>query len=368
MSVSPDACNPKGVPNRKKRGKNPQPTGSLLNEVGSSAQINDSQQTQELNSVLQVCASIPIALQAQTDAIQALAHMFKQTYRDDDLDEVVSEDGQVGLDDESDLAEDILADLRDDVDVDPEGVVPDFMTKCLNETQGEHEYGKSLTEKVSESFGRIPSQTVSESVLDRLKKDYRVPGNCKLLSVPKVNTLMWAKLDKIPRATDVKLQHLQLSVTRGLVANSRIAESLYNNASKIPRPFFNELMRLTMDSSTAMGMAFRDINARRKAAIKSSIKDDVAGICDAKTVPGEWLFGDNVEQDVRVVKAVGKIMKPKMFLRPGFKPYNKNFTRPHNKFTGSNNLNFKGPARAVRKAFQSNQKQVGPCSAPVVQQ
>ncbi|CAG7828604.1 unnamed protein product [Allacma fusca] len=324
-------ANPKGVPNRKKRGKNPQSTGSLLNEAGSSAQINDSQQTQELN-------------------------------------EVVSEDGQVGLDDESDLAEDILADLRDDVDVDNEGVVLDFMTECLNEAQGEQEYGKSLTEKVSESFGRIPSQTVSESVLDRLKKDYRVPENCKFLSVPKVNTLMWAKLDKIPRATDVKLQHLQLSVTRGLVANSRVAEYLYNNASKIPRPVLNELMRLTMDSSTAMGMAFKDINARRKAANKSSIKDDVAGICDTKTVPGEWLFGDNVEQDVLVVKAVRKIMKPKKFLRPGFKPYNKNFTRPHNKFSGSNNLNFKRPARAVRKAFQSNQKQVGPSSAPVVQQ
>ncbi|CAG7719349.1 unnamed protein product, partial [Allacma fusca] len=303
--------NRKGAAGRKGRGKNPQSSVPISSEAGSSAESNANSQSKEISSILQVCASIPTALQAQTDAIQALANILQHPCRDE-IEHIVSDD-ENDQEDDTDLAENILSDLREDEgqEIHQQDGDLDFMMECLDETQGAQDYGNVLSEKVAESFGRIPSQSVTEQALERLRKDYKVPENCKLLSVPKVNTLMWAKLDKVPRATDVKLQNLQLSVTRGLVANSRIADLLYKNSAQIPRSVLKELMRFTMDSATSMGMAVRDINARRKAAIKSCIKDDVAGICDTKTVPGEWLFGDNVEQDVRVVKAVGKIMKPK---------------------------------------------------------
>ncbi|CAG7730423.1 unnamed protein product [Allacma fusca] len=336
---------------RRPKQDNAGPSG--VNAIPGNAVLDETRLTQ-LNTALEACASLPAVLQAQTDALTNMSKLLQESLQgtgDDNSETSDIESGHEHCADDDDPAKDILSELNIDLDRnDQEGHQDsDYLSAILDLTQGAQDFGKPLQEKIAKSFSRIPGQLVAETVIERLKYDYKVPENCKLLSVPKVNAPMWAKMEKIHRSADARLQHLQQQISRSIVANARAAENLFLNASKIPNDVLEATMRLVIDSSTALGIAFRELNSRRKAAIKSCLRDDAAGICDTKTVPGEWLFGENVEQDVRVVKAVGKIMKPKRGFRS--RPYTRGvFQRNNNNRNFKpNNLNWQGPAHAVRK-------------------
>ncbi|CAG7825625.1 unnamed protein product [Allacma fusca] len=95
--------------------------------------------------------------------------------------------------------------------------------------------------------------------MDRIKNDYRVLDNCRQLAVPKVNSPMWSKMEKQHKSIDARLQGLQLKISRLFVANARIADILLSSTTEIPKETLEQLMLITMDSSTILGIGFRDI-------------------------------------------------------------------------------------------------------------
>ncbi|CAG7722206.1 unnamed protein product [Allacma fusca] len=113
----------------------------------------------------------------------------------------------------------------------------EILNDLLNETFGSNEFGPVVSAKISEAFSNSWTN----------------------LAVPKVNSPMWPKMEKQHKSTNARPQGLQLQISGSLVANARIADILLSSTTKIPKETLEQLMRITMDSSTILGIGFRDI-------------------------------------------------------------------------------------------------------------
>ena len=70
-----------------------------------------------------------------------------------------------------------------------------------------------------------------------------------------------------------------------------------------------------MDSVTALGVAMKDLNIRRRAAIRKAIPA-LASISWSKSEPSEYLYGNNIQDEIKAVKTANALLrKPSVLVR-----------------------------------------------------
>jgi hypothetical protein len=174
---------------------------------------------------------------------------------------------------------------------------------------GPEEFGEPLSEKVAAFFGKIPNQTLTKENMQRLREMYKVPINSKILGVPKVNPEIWSNLPHAIKQSDARYQFQQQYISRAIVAQAEIADRLIKAGNTVPKEISEYLLKATMDSATMIGVAQRELNAKRKAGIKSSVLPEYAAICSNRMQVKEYLFGDDLEQSLKSTKSSSRIVK-----------------------------------------------------------
>ncbi len=220
------------------------------------------------------------------------------------------------------------------------------LNEILSQENSKSEYGPVLSETVAQSFSKIPTQILSKEAIIKLKETYNVPENCKTLGVPKVNPEIWNNLGYTTKTADARSQFLQQHLCRSLTAQARMADQIMQSAKSITKEIAEILFLQVMNTSSMIGIAIRELNAKRKLTIRPFVQPEYAGICATKSAVTEFLFGDNLEQTLKNVKSSSKIIKPigtsQLTRQPSrFHPYQ----RAHQSIY-SGTLNYRAPLPA----------------------
>ena len=216
-------------------------------------------------------------------------------------------------------------------------------------TQSPPEYGEELNSEIAESLRRLSSQKLNKETIDRYKDVYKPPINCKTLGVPRVNKEIWPLLPQKARQGDYSHQQIQQLTSMAAVALSRIAETVYTAGKKIPNEYSRDLLKMSMEASSILGSMNFELNQKRKNEIKPSLNKEFAGICSNQVPVTEWLFGDNITDQLKASKSTASVFKTNLVKQYNqgqrFTPYNYK-SQPHIP-AATKHLNWK------RSSFQS---------------
>ncbi|OXA39215.1 Universal stress protein F [Folsomia candida] len=197
--------------------------------------------------------------------------------------------------------------------------ISDELKAILEQNESAEVLGPLLSAKVAAAFMKMPSQLLSKETLQKLKDMYKVPENCKLIGVPKVNSEIWSSLPSLAKSADAKLQFQQQHLSRIIIAQACLADEILK-LNKMEGVQADKLLKLTMASTT-----------------------EFSGICSARSDVTEYLFGDNLEQTLKNAKSSAKIVRSSTStaVRGRFHPYNK-------PFSPTNHLNYRGALTSSR--------------------
>ena len=101
--------------------------------------------------------------------------------------------------------------------------------EILNTVNPPEEFSKPVADFISKAFIAIPQQVIKK--IDSLKRQYKVPRNCKILEVPKVNQELQSQLPVTVKSSDLKLIFVQQPISKALLALLKIVENCTSKRS-----------------------------------------------------------------------------------------------------------------------------------------
>lgn len=209
----------------------------------------------------------------------------------------------------------------------------------LAQTKDTEDHGDPLSSSVAESLEKIPNLSMTAEKLDELKKKYKVPANCQILGVPKINEEIWSALPKDIKLQDARLQASQQHLSRAFTAQARSMDLLIANKQQIPKDVYQALLQNLMDASLSVGSTVRDMNNTRKHNIRPVIQPQYAALCSNRLPVTTKLFGDNLDQSLKLVRSMSNVVRSQTVTRTRFAPY----TRKPAATSTTGHLNYRQP-------------------------
>lgn len=225
----------------------------------------------------------------------------------------------------------------------------DFVSKMINQAGGgPHEEEENLNEDllsafkdcekglevgpevgttVAEAYNRTVTRPLSKETITGLNSKMKVPGNCKSLLTPKVNSEIWGNLPTKAKITDLGLQALQQSVSYAIaslaISSNEITQAVTRHG--MPTPLASKLLQINMDAGNILGHNFQTLTNKRRMEIKPFLNSDFSGICSGNVPVTEYLFGDDLKETLKHSKNSSQVVK---------QTFAKNFgrSRPYDKF------------------------------------
>ena len=111
--------------------------------------------------------------------------------------------------------------------VDPGAVPVNDLMDILNQTEPIVEIGPDMQNDVANSIKRLFTNKMTKTSVDKFKEIYKLPGNCKLMGVPKVNQEIWPLLPPRIRQSDFSLQQQHQTISMTSVIIAKMAERLF---------------------------------------------------------------------------------------------------------------------------------------------
>lgn len=102
----------------------------------------------------------------------------------------------------------------------------------LNLTQPTQEVGPDLQNDVAVSLNRLYSQKMTKASLDQMKEKYKIPSNCRGMSVPKVNGEIWPLLPQRIRQNDYNQQMQQHNIFLVSVIMAKVSEKIFTTSEQ----------------------------------------------------------------------------------------------------------------------------------------
>lgn len=209
----------------------------------------------------------------------------------------------------------------------------DQLKAILQELEKPTEYGPDLNAITAKAFNALGDFVVSKAQKEKWAK-YKTPSNCQSLTVPQVNEEIWSAIPQHARIVDAKMQASQQNLVRALIAQAKAMDEVLKSVTKEALPAILEPL-LDAAKSTALHIQF--MNQKRKLSLRTFLKPEIATLCTNKTPVTTKLFGDNLEQSLKAVKATSSLARTQTPLSsPRFHPYRQSTGRP-------NHLNFNRP-------------------------
>lgn len=208
-------------------------------------------------------------------------------------------------------------------------------------TQPTQDVGPELQQDLAQSINRLFNQKLSKDSMEKLQGQYKIPINCRAMGVPKVNSEIWSLLPQRNRQNDYnqQVQQQSIALTSNIVA--RMAETIFSPSEPLPMTIRENLLRMALDAEKVLGSLTQDIAQKRRVDIKPVLNQDVAGICSATIAPGEWLFGDNIAEQLKNSRATANV------IRSSLQTSRRNFRYSPfgQRGTFKSNLNWKTPSQ-----------------------
>lgn len=162
------------------------------------------------------------------------------------------------------------------------------------------------------SLDRVSTLDPNAEKIKSWKKNYLAPGNAKKLAPPALNGEIWDLLNSTQRAQDTQFKHCQSLISISLVAQARIlayVRELHKEKKDLPHgDILKMLAEPLMDSASALGLAMKDLNIKRRSALRKAIPA-LAGINWNRSMPTELLYGDKIQEELKSTKAASALLR-----------------------------------------------------------
>lgn len=180
----------------------------------------------------------------------------------------------------------------------------------LSEALGEEErLGDPINEKLANIINKHFFEAKSKDKLKEIINKYNLPSNCKDIGVTKVSAEVWRACSPLTRETDLKFQNVQKTLVSALIPLTKMAEKILKLSQLFSKNDLSELLTLSSDTIALLCSANREINYRRREAIKPDLQADYKLLCSSQVPVTKQLFGDNLQNDMNEIKNAAKLTK-----------------------------------------------------------
>lgn len=168
-------------------------------------------------------------------------------------------------------------------------------------------YGAALDVGVAKVFSALMEHSADKKVLEKLKEDHKAPDNCRVLGAPRVNKEIWTNFDKNSMSSDWELRGQQELASVILTTLAKTVQFVNTNLKKDDA---DKLMNILSETITASFYLFKDMNQKRRTAIKRSLPRDVAQLINSDMKTTELLFGDNFAEQLKTARSAMSLTRP----------------------------------------------------------
>lgn len=192
--------------------------------------------------------------------------------------------------------------------------VPDADTDLLQELDADLEDEEEVGENVAISLAKVINKSFrrkfSETKYNGRFEKYRRPGNCANLQAPMVNSEIWNSISADARKADIKLSQVQKAISKAGAALASSTQTLLRaqrGACPETLALLKSAVKINGDAEAAMGHAFHDLSLKRRQAIRPHLQQCFAALCKDKQPVTQLLFGDNLAQSIRDIRETERL-------------------------------------------------------------
>lgn len=134
----------------------------------------------------------------------------------------------------------------------------------------------------------------SQCDTDDIMSKYKLPSNCEKLAPPLVNGEIWSEIQKKAQTYDKAFRDIQSLIASGLIPMFELLTVLKDQIQSNVKA-----RTLLSDSITLLGQAQFNLSLRRRYMIRPYLKKKYANLCNINTPITSFLFGDDVQKEIR---------------------------------------------------------------------
>ena len=147
------------------------------------------------------------------------------------------------------------------------------------------------------------------------------PENCETMAAPRVNKEIWGSMSAQTRGNDIEYQKTQNALLKALGPIASVMDEMIKTDPEGKDAKMSKMIDKLMESVSLMAYANDDLNDFRRKNIKADLSNDFKSLCSNQVPITEFLFGDNISDQVKSIQdgnKVGKQISSNNFL--GSKP------------------------------------------------
>ena len=143
---------------------------------------------------------------------------------------------------------------------------------------------------------------ISDDQQTDLVKNIHRPGNTLALVKTKVNQCIWRLLKPQTQSDDVKMQTIQNDMIKASINVAKILNEAGQSMSA-------DVLNLGTGALALLGQANKLLNNKRKESHKKDLDVRYHYLCSANFPFSEWLYGDDVNKNVKEIQDMNKLGK-----------------------------------------------------------
>ncbi len=163
--------------------------------------------------------------------------------------------------------------------------------------------GPAVNVKLAATIKRAMQVASSPKNIKELSAKYVKPENCESVRAPLVNMELWKNLTENYQQNDKLLAANHRSVSKAMLPIIQIM----NSCLEEDKDGNDKVFDMACDAFQLLSHSHRDMTAIRRQMLKPAVARQYQKLCTAKTPISEFLFGDDLQQQMKNLSETNKL-------------------------------------------------------------
>ena len=168
---------------------------------------------------------------------------------------------------------------------------------------GQNIHSPQLAKLLNKMFrNRLPDKLLKEKLERQARSE-----NCDTAKPPRVNPGIWGKLREPTQKRDLQLFKIQQSLVKGIIPIARLTDLSMTEKKGLDQEGVQHIKQFGLDALSLLTHVNYELNMQRKQLMKPDIGRDYASLCSPHVPFTDWLFGDDLQKQLKDIGDVNKI-------------------------------------------------------------